>query len=62
MNNEDLADMVSKALKEAWRLGQIYWHQADSEYTSNHKKADETQNKFNDLVDKTREKILNGHI
>lgn len=51
---EDLADLVSKALTRAWSLGQIYWQQADSEYASEWKKSDETQAKFNQLVEETR--------
>jgi hypothetical protein len=50
--------VVSKALRRAWQLGQTYWQQADSEYTSHHKKADETQAKFQTLVDETRAAIL----
>ncbi len=55
---EDNADVVSRALRMAWNLGQTYWQQADSEYTSQHRKADETQGKFRALVDETRNKIL----
>jgi len=55
---EDKADAASKALRRAWQLGQTYWQQADSEYTSQHRKADETQAKFQALVDETRAAIL----
>ena len=55
---EDKADLVSKAMRRAWQLGQTYWQQADSEYTSQHWKADETQAKFQALVDETRAAIL----
>ena len=55
---EDKADLVSKAMRRAWQLGQIYLQQADSEYTSQHRKADETQAKFQTLVDETRTAIL----
>lgn len=34
------------ALKRAYALGQTYWQQADSDYTSQHRKADETQARF----------------
>jgi len=51
---EDLQDTVSKALRRAWQLGQTYWQQADSEYTSQHRKADETQGKFDALIEETR--------
>lgn len=57
---EDMADVVSKALLEAFRLGQVYWQQADSQYDSHHKRADKTQAQFDDLVDKTRTAILSG--
>src|SRR5574340_648124 len=55
---EDRADVVSKALRKAWQLGQTYWQQADSEYTIQHRKADETQARFQALVDETRAAIL----
>lgn len=57
---EDLADLVSKALTRAWSLGQIYWQQADSEYASQWKKSDETQAKFNQLVEETRAVMLSA--
>ena len=49
----DLLAMVSKALREAHNLGQRYWQQADSEYISQHKKADDTRAKFLALVEET---------
>lgn len=55
---EDRADVASIALRKAWQLGQTYWQQADSEYTSQHKKADVTQAKFQTLVDETRAAIM----
>lgn len=54
---EDAQDIASLALKKAWQLGQTYWQQADSEYTSHHRKADETQAKFQSLVEQTRAAI-----
>lgn len=56
--NEDLAHVVSKAMRRAWQLGQTYWQQADSEYHSQNKKADETEAKFQKLVDETRGAVL----
>ena len=53
----DVEDTVSKALRRAWQLGQTYWQQADSESWSQNKKADETQAKFDMLVDETRAAI-----
>ena len=49
----DLPAMVSKALREAYNLGMMYWQQADSEYISQHKKADDTRAKFLALVEET---------
>ena len=49
----DLLAMVSKALREAYNLGMMYWQQADSEYISQHKKADDTRAKFLALVEET---------
>ena len=49
----DLLAMVNKALREAYKLGQRYWQQADSEYISQHKKADDTRSKFLALVEET---------
>jgi hypothetical protein len=57
--NEELQDLVSKAMRRAWQLGQTYWQQADSESYSQNKKADETQHKFDALVDEVREAIAN---
>lgn len=54
---EDAQDIASKALRKAWQLGQTYWQQADSEYISQHRKADETQANFQKLVDETRAAI-----
>ena len=55
--DEDIQDLVSKAMRRSWQLGQTYWQQADSDYTSHWKKADETQAKFQHLVDETRAAI-----
>ena len=53
-DKHDTADLVIKALRRAWQLGQTYWQQADSEYPSQWKKADVTQATFNQLVEDTR--------
>lgn len=42
---------LRKALQRAFHLGQTYWQQADSESTSQHRKADETRAKFDALVE-----------
>jgi len=57
MTNDDIQDLVSKAMGTAWQLGQTYWQQADSESFSQNKKSDDTQIKFDRLVDETREAI-----
>lgn len=44
---------VETALKRAYQLGQIYWQQADSEYASQNKKADVTEQNFRSLVIET---------
>jgi hypothetical protein len=41
------------ALKQAYYLGQTYWQQADSDYESQHKKADVTQETYIELVKDT---------
>ena len=53
----DLADVVSKAMRRAFQLGQTYWQQADSDYTSQHRKADETHARFQALVEETRAEV-----
>ena len=57
----DTADLVSKALRRAWQLGQTYWQQADSEYQSHWKKADATQATFDQLIEDTRAAILTSN-
>lgn len=44
---------LEAALRRAFLLGQTYWQQADSEYSSQHKKADETLAKFKALIPET---------
>ena len=46
-------EALRTALKKAYNLGQIYWQQADSEYTSQHRKADLTEAKFKELLEIT---------
>ncbi|MFA7278930.1 MAG: hypothetical protein WC100_02440 [Sterolibacterium sp.] len=53
----DVPDVVSKAMRRAWQLGQTYWRQADSESFSQQKKSDETQHKFEQLIDETRAQL-----
>jgi hypothetical protein len=47
------SEEIRAALKLAFNLGQTYWQQADSDYTSNWKKADVTHAKFRQLVEDT---------
>jgi hypothetical protein len=54
---DDLQDLVSKAMRKAWQLGQTYWQQSDSNYESQWKKSSETHAKFDQLVDDTRAAI-----
>ena len=51
---EDLQDVVSKALRRAWQLGQTYWRQADSDSLADHRRSELTQESFGSLVDETR--------
>jgi hypothetical protein len=55
--NEDAQDLASKAMVKAWQLGQLYWQQADSESYKQNARADETQQKFDALVDAVRAEI-----
>ena len=58
MGADDTADMVSKALRRAWQLGQTYWQQADSESYSQNKRPDTTQAIFDKLVEDTRAALI----
>ncbi len=60
MTNEQL-DVVTKALRRAWSLGQTYWSQADSESYSQNRRADETQLAFQRLVEDTRAALASDH-
>lgn len=53
MTSEELRD----AMKRAYNLGQTYWQQADSEYSSHWKKAGVTAATFRQLVDDTVDKL-----
>lgn len=43
-------ETFEKAMKDAFILGQIYWQQADSCYTSQQMKSDATHEKFLSLI------------
>ena len=47
------SEELRAALQRAYRLGQNYWAQADSEYPSHWKKADVTQATFEQFVENT---------
>ena len=49
MNEETL----KLAMRKAFNLGATYWQQADSEYSSEWKKADGTKARFVQLVEET---------
>lgn len=51
MNQND--QMMREALRKSFTLGQRYWQQADSDYESEHKKSDETHQKYRQLVEET---------
>jgi hypothetical protein len=53
-------DKIIKALKQAYSLGQVYWQQADSEYSSQWKKADATEAKFDKLVEEIEQLLKEG--
>jgi hypothetical protein len=55
MMTDDTIDAVSKALRRAWQLGQTFWQQADSDSYKQQDKSDETQKKFEVLVEETRQ-------
>ena len=41
---------ISAAMRKAFRLGQTYWQQSDSDFVSQHKKSDVTLESFNVLA------------
>jgi hypothetical protein len=51
--DDDTIDAVTKAMRRSWQLGQTYWQQADSESYSQNAKSNETQAKFDTLIDDT---------
>jgi hypothetical protein len=53
MKMNEASDTLRVVLHRAFSLGQLYWQQSDSEYTSQHRKADETRAKFDALVTET---------
>lgn len=48
------AEVSCGAVRKAFSLGQTYWQQADSEYTSQHRKAEGTWATFKALIEETR--------
>jgi len=50
----DTGMAIEDAMHRVWALGQLYWYQSDHEFSSYHKKADETEAKFKQLIDDTK--------
>lgn len=50
MNKEQIEVEIQNALRAAYRTGQVYWQQADSEYVSQNKKSEKTAENFADFV------------
>lgn len=50
-------EIISTALRKAFRLGEIHWQQVDSEYLSHWKKSSETEAKFEALIVATLESV-----
>lgn len=57
-SREAFPEVVAKALRRAFNLGETHWRQSDSEYPSQHRKADDTATKFATLVEETRQAAL----
>ena len=57
-DDDDIAGTLSKALRRAYSLGQTYWQQADSDSYAQNRRSDETQRKFDALVDETRDALF----
>ena len=57
-DDDDITDALSKALRRAYSLGQTYWQQADSDSYAQNLRSDETQRKFDALVDETRDALF----
>lgn len=58
MTDDDCADMVTKALRRAWSLGQTYCQQADSDSFVQNKRADKTAAMFAELVNSTHTALV----
>ena len=44
------SELIVKALRRAWQLGQTYWQQADSDSYKQNAKSNDTLAKFNELI------------
>jgi hypothetical protein len=53
IEREALAELVGEAINRAWRLGQTYWQQADSESYRENARSDVTRGKYEDLRTQT---------
>jgi hypothetical protein len=56
----DIAETLAQALRRAYHLGQTYWQQADSESYAQNRRSEETQRKFDALVDEVRGALERG--
>lgn len=61
MNKGDLADAVPKALSKAFSLGQTYCQQAESDSFAANKRSEQTQARFDALVELIRNLPKNEH-
>ncbi len=53
-HSDDIAETMTKALRRAYHFGQTYWQQADSESYAQNRRSEETQRKFEALVNEVR--------
>lgn len=53
-------ELITKALRRAFSLGQTYWQQADSDSYKQNAKSDETRQKFETLIAETLNGITGG--
>lgn len=49
-----IKDLVTKAMRSSWSLGQTYWQQANSLSYSQSQRSIETQEKFEQLIEELR--------
>ncbi len=52
-----IKDLVTKAMRSSWSLGQTYWQQANSLSYSQSQRSIETQEKFEQLIEELRAQL-----